>query len=78
MKQTENERHQLAEAFVGLAKGEQHFHTKQQEQTMIAMLVASYDKDAAQVVYFLLRHVPTTVVRQFAYNFLYSPEINCK
>lgn len=76
MKQTENERHQLAEAFVGLARGEQHFHTKQQEQTMIAMLVASYDKEAARAIYFLLRHVPTSVVRQFAYNFLYSPEKN--
>ena len=76
MKQTENERYQLIEAFVSLVEGEQHSRTKLQAETMIAMLVASYDKDAAQAISFLLHHVPTTVVRQFAYNFLYSPEGN--
>ena len=76
MKQVENERHQLAEAFVSLVEGEQKYPTRDQEQTMMSVLFASYDKGSAQAISFLLHHVPTTVVRQFSYNHLYSPHQN--
>lgn len=71
MKQIENERHQLAEAFVSLVEGEQQSHTKNQEQAMMSVLFASYDKGSAQAISFLLHHVTTDVVRQFSYNHLY-------
>lgn len=76
MKQFENERHQLAEAFVSLVEGEQKSPTKKQEQAMMSVLFASYDQGSAQAISFLLHHVPTVVVRQFSYNHLYSPDQN--
>lgn len=78
MKQVENERHQLAEAFVSLVKGEQESPTRNQEQAMMSVLFASYEKESAQAISFLLNHVPTNVVRQFSYNYLYSSEQNAE
>ena len=72
MKQTELERHPLAEAFVSQNEGEQPSQARSQEQTMMPEILVYFNKKQALGISFLLHHVPTVVVRLFSYNHLYS------